>query len=345
MTTFDLRHLDQLSPEQRQQFDQLLDQFPQLASKMDTSRHLDTPGAAQRSKAPAPQAPQASAAARPIPVPPGIVPPGGTRPSSDQVMDYQEFNAPPDDHVRRPSPTIPTIKIDPDNNMFEQSIKPARDDDDERPERKTKDKQPEPEPEEQRPEVKAFSPLGKVHPVLAKLRATLGMAGTKPPYVVEVGGMKYEMHALSRGQVSRASVMAALASLNDQEFKYKIENSITAFSVDKIDGVPVEDVFQIPETRDDDGLIRPVPIHERREMAAQALFDFLDQSPSELTDTLAQHYNQEFPPLEMVEKGKKTTHCGAPGCQYTRIIPRDEQGYCPYHGTQLADEDALPNPS
>jgi len=321
MTTFDLQHLDQLSPEQRQQFDQLLDQFPQLASKMDTARQLNTPGAAQR------QAP---------PPPP--------RPSIDQVLDYRDFEqpaAPP----RQPPVDIPKIQIDPANNMFG-SFTPEE----EQPKDKApKAKAPAPKPQEpsvQPPEIRGFSPQGKLHPVLAKLRTTLGMTGLKPPYVVSVGGMLYEMHALARGEVSRASVMAAMASLNDQEFKYKIENAITAFAVDKIDGVPTADVFQVPTSRVDDvGVTIQLLTYERRELGAQQLFDFLDQSPSELTDTLAQHYNQEFPPLELIEKDKKTARCGAPNCQYTRIIPLGDDSYCPYHGVKLADEDALPNPS
>jgi hypothetical protein len=70
----------------------------------------------------------------------------------------------------------------------------------------------------------------------------------------------------------------------------------------------------------------------------------LKDSPPELADALINYYQQEFPPKNLLAENKITAYCPEANCTYQRILDEEEEGFCPYHGTQLAKESDLPNP-
>jgi hypothetical protein len=259
------------------------------------------------------------------------------QPVSDDVLDYSNFGPqnvaapPPATHVR---PNVPTMKVDPVNHMFAHA--------------ETKEDQQQ-EPEE--PVVRqpgTFDPTGKDHPILVKMRAALGMTTRKYNRTFSVAGVKYTMEPLDSAGHTRAVVLAALNSLNDAEYRLNIDTGLVAYSVSHIDNVPIEEVFSVPLYKDGEKDARGNPVKlmsiERKEVASQLFYNFLKSSPPAMTDALEAHYKQEFPPIDVLEKGQVFGHCPAPECQYVRIMG-EEPAYCPYHGEQLTKEGDIPNPS
>ena len=312
MGMIDLDNFDKLPPEMQKQFAELLKQHPQLESKMKGASHeLNTP----------------------------------TKMSDDSendpnVVDYSSIGLEEDTIAAKPKSSTPTLRVsaEPTNEEIEKEEKKAK-------VREKKQKQAEAASALKQPEeVANFSPEGKQHPVLKKLRASLGLGTLQKPFVAEVGGMKYEMLPLTRDSMTKSITTAALHSRNDAEFRANQDIAIVAFSIQKLDSVPLADVFSISTVEQQDDKMVPVSDIQRREQAAIALFHELKDSPPELADTLITYYQQEFPPKDLIGVGKTTAHCPTANCTYTRIIDETEESYCPYHGSKLASEGQLPNP-
>lgn len=236
-----------------------------------------------------------------------------------------------------PTPTnsrskIPTLRVQ-DSASAEDLAKEV-----EEPRKKSK------VPEQKNP-VLNFSPTGKQHPVLKKLRASLGMGAYQKPFVAEIGGLKYEMIPLSRDAMTQAIALAAMSSLNDTEFQANQDVAIIAFSVQKIDSVPLVEIFSVSdEDVSLDGKKVTLTRQQQKDQAANLFFHELKDSPPELAEALINFYQQEFPPRQLLGDNKVTAFCPEANCNYQRILDQEEDGFCPYHGTELAKETDLPNP-
>jgi hypothetical protein len=194
-------------------------------------------------------------------------------------------------------------------------------------------------------EIANFSPVGKQHPVLKKLRASLGLKTFQQTFKVAVGGINYEMTPLVRDSMTKAITLAAINSLNDAEFRANQDLAVIAFSVQSLDGIPLVDVFSIgKEKLESDGTTIPLTEWQRKDEGAYALFHELKESPPELADALISYYQQEFPPKDLLGPGKVNTLCPEANCNYTRIIDQEGEAFCPYHGAKMAREDQLPDP-
>ena len=331
MAMIDIKNLDKLSDAQKQQFNALLEQFPHLDSKMETSRELNTPTKLEMEKETA------------------FIQPNQRM---DEELDYSNFMAAP--YVAAassPKASTPTIKIDPNNNMYTSLETTTPDDNKEN----NKDKKEQIRQKRiqaavnagQSPEIASFNPEGKIHPVLQKLRATVGMRSVQKPIIVNVGGCRYSMRPLDRLAISQATTLALTTTTNPTIYQANLETAIIAFSIVAVDNVPIADVFSIPkyeQTTDDSQPSVPLTHIQRDEMAADALYMELLKSPNELIEALSTHYQQEFPPLDLMMEGKAKFMCPVGNCLQTRIGDAGETYYCPIHGDRMAQEDHLPNP-
>lgn len=323
MTTtgfIDPRDIDKLPPGMRAQAKQFLEQFPELANP-----------------------PQAPAPITPDPLA-----------NQDGALDYSNFGTQPPPPPPQRKPQAPKMRIDPNNPVFanvpgmeyanfEQQEKAKEQAAQELKEKKAKDPL--------RPAADSFSPEGKLHPVLKKMRAVLGMDTLDRTESIAVAGVKYTMKALDNTKLTRALVVAAGNSLENAEYQLNIDTAVVSFSIIKIDEVPVYDVFSIPEIKDWEkdpitgGPMR-MTLVERDFLAAQELFKFLKSGPPNVSDTLEKFYKQNFPSAELLDSGKVFAHCPEAGCQYSRIVDREGlAGFCPDHGKKLVKENELPNPS
>lgn len=327
----DIKNLDSLTPEQRDQFNNLLSQFPHLDSKMDSSRELNTPTKREMQ--------------------------GGGEPTSRQPrtpqseeMDYSSFILPNDeepsrdDRLRQDGPyrrnEMPSIRVNPEESFLTSFDKEKKETSEENKKQQQEMLRKVAEESGIPPEIATFKADGKVHPVLQKFRATLGMRSSQPPLVFELGGSRYGMRALDRQGVVSATTLAATQG-TPLSYEHNLEVSIVAFSVMTLDGVPLYDVFSIP-ARDDSG--REVPKLQREEMAATSFYLELLKSPNELVEALGTFYLQEFPPLTLLNKDSAKYMCPEANCLQTRIAERGSRCYCPVHGTLMAQDDMLPNP-
>lgn len=242
----------------------------------------------------------------------------------EQTIDYSSFN--PQETLPPPAskPHVAEIKIDPKLSSFG-------------PEEKE-----EAAVEEQKPRQKnEFSPVGKVHPVLAKMRATLGMTTQTAEYVAEIGGVHYTLVALDNFLATKALVLAASNSTSEIEYKINSELAGISYACTHIDHIPLETVFSIADKMNDHTLTPT----ERQDLAASEMYRFLKGSPPQFSDLLLQFHKQEFPAINLLSKNTDIAYCPAENCQYSRIIEKEAKLYCPYHGEILVEEGVLPNPS
>jgi hypothetical protein len=325
----DLKNLDKLSPEQRNQFNALLEQFPHLDSKMQTSRELNTPSKSEV--------------------------------DGDEI-DYSNFTLPSSD-VKTSGSTnnrdlLPKLKVNPEESLFTSSLSSEDDDEDivaphskeaaERKKEQERARRVQVAVKAGQPyEVASFNPEGKAHPVLQKLRATVGLRSVQKPVVCNVGGCNYSMRPLDRANIANATVLALTTTTNQLLYESNLESAIIAYSVVAIDDVPLMDIFSIPKSDIFAGDQTPTELTtlQREEKAANAFYMELLRSPNELVEALGVYYQQEFPPLTLLSNGKSKFLCPEANCLQARIADYDAVCYCPAHGVQMAREDLLPNPS
>lgn len=335
MPMLDLKNLDKLPPEHRAQFDALLDQYPHLKSKMDTSRELNTPTRLEEKNF--------------------IKPTEGV---ADE-LDYSNFSVPQPDVRSQPNKDmLPKLNVNPRESSFssleqedEKEVpvaphsKEAKDAEDARQEQLRQKRVKESLAAGQPPEIANFSTAGKTHPVLTKLRATVGLRSVQEPLVFNVGGCKYSMRPLDRGNLADATLLTMTTASNPMLYESYLESAIIAFSVVAIDSVPLYDVFSIPKEDIEDGKRVQLTQLQREEQAAKALFTELMRSPNELIEALGVHYQQAFPPLSLLGEGKVKFMCPVADCLQSRIEDYNAVCYCPVHGEKMAREDLIPNPS
>ena len=190
-------------------------------------------------------------------------------------------------------------------------------------------------PKYKKPKEGVFSPVGKEHPVIAKLKATLGMNEVSSK-LTNIGGTRYEMRRLRREELIKATSLAAHRTDNPASMRGNIECAILAHAVLSIDGVDLVDLFCLePE-------VQALPVVEKKVAAREAYFDLLLDSPNELIETLMQFYDNTFPQIDLLDKDKVLGYCPVAKCQHKRVIPLERKGFCPDHGRELVTE--IPNP-
>ena len=330
MTMIDITNLDKLTPEQKNQFTALLDQFPHLGSIMESARELNTPSKMEDTTK-------------------YIQPPM----EMAEEMDYSSFLPSSDDVKSTPNrDSIPTMKVNYETSPFRSLEQPEE----QKPLTKAEEEVRKDQRQKQRVqaavaagqplEIAKFSPTGKTHPVLQKLRATVGLRSVREPVVVNLGGCNYSLRPLDRSHITQATMLAATTTSNSLLYQTNLEVAIVAYSVVAIDGVPTVDIFSIPMEEYVPEEERSTPMNElrREEKAAEALYAELLSSPNELVEGLGIYYQQEFPPLNLMGSGKAKFLCPAPQCLQSRITDSDADCFCPVHGEKMAREDQLPNP-
>ncbi len=302
MSMIDLKNLDKLSKDQREQFDALLDQFPHLNSKMESSRELNTPTKIENTE-----------------------------------MDYSNFMG-DDAYVPVSKSDLPKLNIN-ENQSFltsfdkkEENVQAQEKEEAQRVKAAVNAGQPR--------EVATFSPEGKVHPILQKLRATVGLRSVQEPTVINIGGCDYSLKALDRNSAAHATVLAATTTNNAMLYDTNLETAIIAFSVVAIDGVPLFDIFSISQEVNGNKLTHM----QREEKASEAFYVELLKSPNELVEALSIYYQQQFPSLNLLGEGRAKFLCPVGNCLQSRITEFDATCYCPVHGEKMAREDLLPNP-
>lgn len=327
----DLNHLERLDPQQRQQIEQLIEQHPYLKSKMETARQLDT--GTQPTPAAVPPPP-------PPPPPPMANAAEARKAAAAEVLDYEalkpDASAP---YTPSAPPVRPTIKVDPKAHSFSRIG-----------EEETAAKEEEEKPKKAEPTLasgQTFSPDGKEHPVLSKMKVLLGMRSADPdPVRIKIGGVEYGFRQVNREKMVQANTIAMRDSFDDSQYRANIETAILAHAVVEIDRLPKEVVFQIPESETNLlGEFKTYSISERRARSSEMFYEFLKEAPPELTNTLVSMYDQEFPGVDLLEPGKQFYFCPEAECQYKRVLGNGQKGYCPLHGRELVAEADLPNPS
>jgi len=324
MTMIDIKNLEHLTAQQREQFNNLLNQFPHLDSKMDTSRELNTPSKTDAE-------------------PQFITPPT----QLTEELDYSNFMAPiPPPVNSRPRDAIPSIKVNAKDSSFK-----SLEQEEERPRTQDEEANYQKEVKQNRvraavasgqpPEIAKFNTEGKTHPILQKMRATVGLRSLQKPTVVNVGGCNYSMRPLDRMAVTNATALAMTTTSNPVLYQSYLESALVAYAIVEIDGVPVVDIFSIPHEDVDK---KHINIERQKELAAEAMYAELMASPNELVESLSTHYQQEFPVLNLLGEGKAKFMCPEASCLQTRIVDADAVCYCPIHGDKMAREDMIPNP-
>jgi len=350
MSLIDMKNLDKLPPEQKKQFEQLLEAFPQvkMQSKMETSRELNTPASQEMKKKPTPPAP---------------------RSPDEDTIDYGEIERQQKEqqsYVPEAS-SIGQIQIDPGKTNFRSLQEVDKDEDeykrrnellDEEEARKAEAEKanviansgqrpppPPPPPIQPKPQTN-FSPVGKKHPIIQKMRASLGLEELEIPFIAEIRDIKYTMKRLMRQDFIKATALASLRSTDEMNLNSNIQASLVAFAITKIDDVSVADAFEIP-TSDisiHTGKMEKLTPTEREDRGHQELFEFLIDSPTELVDTLVVLYEQHFSTISYLSAGTMLTLCPEANCQYKAITGKNEKKFCPHHGKELRAEGDLPNP-
>jgi len=318
--------LDKLGPEERKQFENLMTQFPHLRSKIEVSRELNT-------GTPPPQ-----------PSPPSY----STTPAIDSSdlpegleIDWDQLNAAPSSaathlgtgrHGGESPYNQGSFQQEEEEKQVEQNRR--------RQEEQKQERAPTPEAKP------VFKPEGKIHPVLSKIRTTLGMDGAEKTASIKVGDSTYKMKRLSREEIIKLTGYASMRSVSDAELRGNVEMSLVSFAVQEIDGVPMVNIFDVPLEEYSYVIKKNTAMapQERRERASQAFFDLLKEAPNELTDTLLQFYEQEFPSLNLLDRNLTQALCPESGCNFKSLIGKEEKRFCPVHGKELFKEGDLPNP-
>jgi len=297
----DSTNLDKLTEDQRQQFQAMLAAHPHLQAKADP---LGDPGSVAAAES-------------------------EESTNADGTVNYQAFDGKNLQRSAAASPIQPPpqLKIDGEHFSSFQEI----------PATEEQREEVKPEPPKVKPE---FSTSGKLHPILQKVRATLGMTTIKPYIDVLLGGCTYRLHQLFRGESTLASSLAALSSTTETQYQLNFESALVAFSTDSIDLVPLVDAFNIAK-QDEDG--RVYTSLEREHHASYQFYYFLKASPNELTDKLAQSYTQEYPEIDLLDTQRETKLCPEDGCKYQRISAIKDNWFCPLHGRELRGATNLPN--
>lgn len=328
MAMIDITKLDKLTPEQRDQFNNLLAQFPHLDSKMDTSRELNTPTKRELDAIPQPR-------------------------SFTEELDYSSFLVPdvPMETGSYKKNEMPSIKVNPEESFLKSFDKEEQKVEASKEQQKDVREQVKKTAESLgiKPEIASFSPEGKTHPILQKMRASVGLRSVQLPKVADVGGCKYGMRALDRQGLVNASVLTRETTNQVSLYETNLEVAILSFSIVEIDGAPLRDIFSIPEqdmVLDQDGKSRLVEISrmDRDERAARFFYIELLKSPNELTEALSIYYQQEFPALELIGRERAKFMCPVENCLQVRIAEKGTVCYCSEHGEQMAQEGDLPNP-
>ncbi len=316
MSMIDIKNLEHLTPEQKKQYSELLENFPHLNSKMDSSRNLDTPLANE------------------------------IRASSNSTDEidydlYTNINSEINPNKRSVPVDSPEIKIDEKSNFFS-SFEPEVAESTNKMKAEVEKKRIQSAIKSGQPEAVAkFNPEGKVHPILKKMRATLGMRVGHDERTLDLGGCKYSMRVLDRARLTQATVLAISMTSNPDIYESNLETAIVAFSIVSIDKVPTADIFSIPYEDSDSKTLTSL---QRNERAAHALYIELLSSPNELVENLSIFYQQEFPNLNLLGAGRSRYLCPMPNCLQSRIAEVNGDCFCPVHGEKMAAEDALPNP-
>lgn len=312
MGMIDLDNFDKLPPDMQKQFSELLKQHPQLESKLKGASHeLNTPTKLENM----------------------------ARDADPNVMDYSALDL--GDEPAPQTPKAPTLRVsqEPTAEEMDKEERRAKVASKKKKQAKMAEELKQPE------EVANFSPVGKQHPILKKLRASLGMKTYQQTVKADIGGLVYELAPIVRDSMTKAVTLAAINSLNDAEFRANQDLAVVSFAVVSIDGVPLTEVFSIPKEKiEDDGSTLPLTEFQRKDQGAYALFHELKDSPPELADALITYYQQEFPAKDLLGPGKVAALCPEANCNYTRIVSEEEDAYCPYHGSKMAREDQLPDP-
>lgn len=309
MSMIDLNNLEKLSPQQREQFNDLLKQFPHLEPKLMPSRELNTPSKQE--------------------IDDGLF-------KNENELDYADFLAPQQQEpIKREASKkdMPSFKVDPTRSLYSSFDK------EEKEERK-------PKVERKKRERKEFEfeTEGKPHPILAKLRATVGL-GRKEVATLPLGGCSYSIKALDRKTITQATALATMYAGDPILYTTAIEESIIAHSIVLIDGVPPTEIFNIAKTKMENNKTVALLEYEREAEAAKKMFFEIRSLPNEVVESLSVFYQQEFPPIQMLDKNKVRFLCPEAQCGQSRIELITEICYCPKHGTQMVGETSLPNPS
>jgi hypothetical protein len=167
MGVIDLENFDKLPPDMQEQFAELLKQHPHLDSKLKSPAHeLNTP----------------------------------TKLAEDDENEIDYSNMSLDDIPQPQSsrPKTPTLRF---QREYDEEAEAQKVEAETKKSQQQKKEVPPPQP----PHVANFSPVGKQHPVLKKLRASLGLGVYQKSFVAEVGGLSYEMLPLSRDAMTQRS--------------------------------------------------------------------------------------------------------------------------------------------
>jgi hypothetical protein len=192
-----------------------------------------------------------------------------------------------------------------------------------------------------------FSPAGKKHPVLQRLRASLGLDDLEHSQSITLQGIKYTCKRLTREEIAKVISIATFHNADEANVRAYMETAIIAYSVKSIDDTEVADVFEVPfhTMKMSTGRDTPLNSKERQDKGAQMFFEFLVNSPTEVTETLVTFYEQNFPPVSMVDGESTLALCPTANCGYKAIIALGAERFCPHHGKPLRSEETLPNPS
>lgn len=253
-----------------------------------------------------------------------------TKLASDE-LDYSSF-LPPQEPTTAPSQqeksNVPTINIDPKSKFLQQMGVEEH-----------------PEHEEIPPaSEKTFSPIGKIHPILQKMRMALGLPLSPTEFPkIEIAGCQYAMHQIDRVSIVNAlSLTSASSASNPALYDGNLEVAILAYAIREIDRVPVEVIFDSPEKTLEG---RTLSQDERHAHAADLLFLELQHSKGGLIDALSTFYQQEFPELSLLGNSLAKFICPVANCLKTRLDDVGAVCYCTAHGVQMVKEGDLPNPS
>lgn len=170
---------------------------------------------------------------------------------------------------------------------------------------------------------------------------SLGMVGTDDTKETTLGGVKYKLKKVNREQLSKIMGFSSFRSGTQEEYVTNLETAVIAWAIQTIDGASKEEVFAIPFEVEG----KKLTWLQRRDMANEKMYHFLNTNENEFTQALIVFYEQEFPNINLLGSGKVYALCPEPNCTFKKIVDRDEEAYCTVHGVKLVRETDLPNPS
>lgn len=323
----EVENLEKLSPEQREIFNTLLKQSPHLEKKR---RELNTPSIKEIEDKEVPRRQVYS---------------------DEDQLDYS--NLEPEPYVPSKPKNVLKAKIDTTDHFLKNSVEPLPDRELEEIQKAKEYRrhggfvEEAKETEKHLKQERPFNIEGKEHPILAKMKLSLGIGDKYFPKETTIGGIKYGLIRVTRDEIVKSATYAALKSPSNEGLMANIETAIIAWSIQTIDGVPKEIVFSIPDKEFDVKLDREVDVLSlrKKELASEKLYYLLNNSPNELVKTLSIFYEQEFPTSNLLSEGKSFAYCPEANCSFKRIIDVGEEAFCTYHGSKLHEEESLPNPS